>query len=288
MTYGAYEQLLASLDEEILTITLNRPEKLNPYGLVMGRELRDVFERASTDDSVRAIIVTGAGRGFCSGADLSSGSESFAERREIYARSMETRIENRFVDAIYNCHKPSIAAINGAAVGVGITMTLPMDVRIASTRAKVGFIFARRGLVLEAGCAWFLPRVVGLPQALRWCYGAQVFEADEALRGGLVSEVVEPEDLLARARAIAEGFIRGTAPVSIALTRHLLYELSNSPGPEPVLELDAKFNRELGAGEDVREGIRAYMEKRSPGFPGRAPKDFPVSSPWSGPKSAGA
>lgn len=280
MPHGPYQQLSTAIDDKILTVTLNRPEKLNPYGLIMGQELRDVFERASRDDDVRAIVVTGAGRGFCSGADLSAGSESFAERREVYARAAETRIENRFVDAIYRCNKPSIAAINGPAVGVGITMTLPMDIRIASSDAKMGFVFARRGLVLEAGCAWFLPRIVGLPQALRWCYAARLIDAAEALRGGLVSEIAQPQDLLPRARAIAQEFVQGTAPVSIALTRHLLYEMSNAANPESVLELDSTLNRELGSGEDVREGIRSYMEKRSPDFPGRAPRDFPPSSLW--------
>jgi enoyl-CoA hydratase/carnithine racemase len=280
MDYGPYEQLLTELQDGILTITLNRPDKLNAYGLTMGRELRDVFEKASDDHEVRAIIVTGAGRGFCSGADLSGGPNSFAERREIYARATETRIENRFVDAIYNCHKPSIAAINGAAVGVGITMTLPMDIRIASTAARIGFVFARRGFVLEAGCAWFLPRVVGLPQALRWCYSAKVFDAQEALAGGLVSEVVAAEALLSRARAIAREITEGTAPVSIALTRHLLFSASNEPEPLPVLELDSLLNRELGSSDDVREGIRAFQEKRTAVFPGRPPEDLPTAAPW--------
>lgn len=280
MTYGPYEELLTEIDDGILTITLNRPEKLNPYGLVMGRELRDVFNTASVDDDVRAIIVTGAGRGFCSGADMGGGPESFAKRREAYANATETRIENRFVDAIYNCHKPSIAAINGPAVGVGITMTLPMDVRIASSNARMGFIFARRGLILEAGCSWFLPRVVGLPQALRWCYSAKVFDAQEALAGRLVSEVLEPDQLMQRARDIAREMIDGTSNVSIALTRHLLYSASNESDPTPVLELDAKLNRELGVSDDFREGALAFKEKRAATFPGRAPKDFPKASPW--------
>lgn len=280
MAYGPYRELLTEIDDGILTITLNRPEKLNPYGLVMGRELRDAFDTASVDDAVRAIIVTGAGRGFCSGADMGGGPESFAQRREAYANATETRIENRFVDAIYNCHKPSIAAINGPAVGVGITMTLPMDMRIASSSARMGFIFARRGLILEAGCSWFLPRVVGMPQALRWCCSAKVFDAREALAGRLVSEVVEPDELLPRARAIAREMVDGTSCVSIALTRHLLYSASNERDPTPVLELDARLNRELGISEDFREGALAFREKRAASFPGRVPKDFPKASPW--------
>jgi enoyl-CoA hydratase/carnithine racemase len=277
--YAGYAEIRADLDAQILTITLNRPAKLNAYTLAMGLELRDAFERASADDDVRAIIVTGEGRGFCSGADMSP-EAGFASRAQAYAEAGETRIENRFVDAIFNCHKPSIAAINGPAVGVGITMTLPMDVRIAAATARIGFVFARRGLVLEAGCAWFLPRIVGLAQALRWCYGARIFDAAEALQGGLVSEVVPPEELLPRARAIAREFVDGTSPVSIALTRHLLHASSNESSPLAVLELDSQLNRELGLSNDVRDAILAWSERREPSFNGRPSLDLPAGSPW--------
>jgi enoyl-CoA hydratase/carnithine racemase len=276
----AYLELRTELEDEVLTVTLNRPEKLNAYTLAMGLELRDVFERASADDAVRVIIVTGAGRAFCAGADISGGSDSFAAGAAARAAASESRIENRFVDAIMGCHKPSIAAINGPAVGVGVTMTLPMDIRIASSAARAGFVFARRGLVLEAGCAWFLPRIVGLPRALRWCYTGLLLDAREALDGGLISEVVEPPELLPRARAIARELIDGVSPVSVALTRHLLYRAVGEASPTPILELDAQLNRELGATADVREGVQAFLEKRPPAFPGRPSSDLPPSSPW--------
>ena len=272
-----YQELRTALEDEILTVTLDRPKKLNAYSLTMGRELRDVFDKASGDDDVRVIIVTGAGRAFCAGADISGGADSFAMQRAAREAAAETRIENRFVDAIFACHKPSIAAINGAAVGVGITMTLPMDIRICTEDTRIGFVFARRGLVLEAGCAWFLPRIVGLSQALRWCFGARLIEAPEALAAGLVSEVTASADLLSRAQAIARDIIDGVAPVSIALTRHLLYRAMGEPTPHAILELDARLNRELGASPDVREGVQAFLEKRPPRFPGRPSTDLPAA-----------
>ena len=189
-----YEQIACERDGALMIVTLNRPDKLNAYTGQMGAEITDAFERADRDDDIRAVIVTGAGRAFCAGADVSGGAKSFDTSGSHGAgvfSSSGTR-SGRFVEAIFNCRKPSIAAINGPAVGVGITMTLPMDVRIAAKGAKIGFIFARRGLVPEAGSAWFLPKLVGLPQALRWCLSGRTFEADEARKGGLVSEVVEP------------------------------------------------------------------------------------------------
>src|SRR5690348_13987421 len=189
------------IDGNLLIVTLNRPEKLNAYTGQMGAEIADAFERADSDDNIRAIIVTGAGRAFCAGADVSGGAASFDTSGSHGAGVFASPNPGggRFVEAIFNCRKPSIAAINGPAVGVGITMTLPMDIRIAAKGAKIGFIFARRGLVPEAGSAWFLPKLVGLSQALRWCLSGRTFEADEAHRGGLVSEVVEPAQLLDRA-----------------------------------------------------------------------------------------
>src|SRR5689334_25333063 len=193
-----YQQIRCERDGPFMIVTLNRPDKLNAYTGQMGAEITDAFERADRDDEVRAIIVTGAGRAFCAGADVSGGAASFdtsgSHGAGVFASPKAGG--GRFIEAIFNCRKPSIAAINGPAVGVGITMTLPMDIRIAAKGAKIGFIFARRGLVPEAGSAWFLPKLVGLSQSLRWCLSGRVFEADEALGGGLVSEVVEPEKLL--------------------------------------------------------------------------------------------
>ena len=279
-----YQHIHAEADGPILTVTLNRPDKLNAYTGTMGVELADAFRRADEDDAVRVVIVTGAGRGFCAGADISGGAGTFDTSKGSAGGAVlgdaAARRREGFVMRIFNCRKPSIAAINGAAVGVGITLALPMDIRIASSAARFGFVFARRGLVPEAGSAWFLPRLVGLSQALRWCYSGRLFDAAEALRGGLVSEVVAPEALLARAREIAAEIAAETAPVAIALTRQMLWRLAGEPHPAAALDADYPITRELGAGGDVKEGVRAFMEKRPPAFPGRPSRDMPKSYPW--------
>jgi len=282
----SYETLLYEHDGPILTLTLNRPDKLNAYTATMGLELEDAFRRADADDAVRVVIVTGAGRGFCAGADISSGAGAFDSKAEGSVAFGGNATPDRprgsgggFVEAIYRCRKPSIAAINGAAVGVGVTLTLPMDIRIAAQGAKLGFVFARRGLVPEAGSAWFLPRLVGLPQALRWCLSGRLISAEEALDGGLVSELHPPEDLLARAREIALEIAENTAPVSIALTRQMLWRFSGEPDPFGLLKVDGALAMELGAGPDVREGVAAFLEKRPPQFPGKVSSDMPARWP---------
>ena len=278
----AYETLLYELDGPILTLTLNRPDKLNAYTATMGLELEDAFRRADADDAVRVIIVTGAGRGFCAGADISAGAGAFDTKAEGSVAFGGNATPDRprgsgggFVEAIWSCRKPSIAAINGAAVGVGVTLTLPMDIRIATPAARLGFVFARRGLVPEAGSAWFLPRLVGLPQALRWCLSGRLISAAEALEGGLVSELCEPDALLARAREIALEIADNTAPVSIALTRQMLWRYSGEPDPFSLLKIDGALAMDLGAGPDVREGVAAFLEKRTPNFPGKVSTDMP-------------
>lgn len=280
----AYETLLYDLDGPVLTITLNRPDKLNAYTAVMGAELTDAFRRADADDDVRVVIVTGAGRGFCAGADISSGAAAFDDKAEgsvAFSAPGRARAEGGgFVEAIFNCRKPSIAAINGAAVGVGATLTLPMDIRIAASSARIGFIFARRGLVPEAGSAWFLPKLVGLPQALRWCLTGALIPAEDARAGGLVSEVVAPDQLLARAREIALEIAENTAPVSIALARQMLWRFSGDPDPSGALAVDGRLSIELGSGPDVKEGVGAFLEKRPPRFPGRVSQDMPSLYPW--------
>jgi len=280
----SYATILYEVDGPILTVTLNRPDKLNAYTAVMGAELADAFQRADQDDEVRVVIVTGAGRGFCAGADISGGADAFDARAEgsvaFQAPGQPRQAGGGFVEAIFNCRKPSIAAINGAAVGVGATLTLPMDIRIASSAAKIGFIFARRGLVPEAGSAWFLPRLVGLPQALRWCLTGALITAEEAKAGGLLAEVVGPEAVLARAREIALEIAENTAPVSIALARQMLWRFAGAPDPFELLKVDGPLSMQLGAGPDVREGVGAFLEKRPPRFPGRVSSDMPPAYPW--------
>lgn len=284
---GAYEHILCEVEDGIMQITLNRPEKLNAYTATMGAELARAFDAADVDDAVRVVLVTGAGRGFCAGADISAGAGAFdttsAEGSASFG-DVSTR-EGRaggsgMVGAVFECRKPSIAAFNGAAVGVGLTLTLPMDIRIAADTAKFGFVFARRGLVPEAGSAWFLPRLVGISQALRWCLDGALFGAEEALKGGLVSEVVTPEDLLPRARAIARSIADNTAPISVALTRQMLWRLSPEPSPYPTLKVDGALAMALGATDDVREGVSAFLEKRPPAFPGKVSTGMPAGYPW--------
>jgi enoyl-CoA hydratase/carnithine racemase len=278
----SYEHITCDIDGSLMIVTLNRPDKLNAYTGTMGAEIADAFQRADADDGVRAIIVTGAGRAFCAGADVSGGAKSFdtsgSHGAGVFASAGQR--SGRFVEAIFNCRKPSIAAINGAAVGVGITMTLPMDIRIAARGAKIGFIFARRGLVPEAGSAWFLPKLVGLPQSLRWCLSGRTFDADEALAGGLVSEVLEPDALLERARQIAHEMTAETSAVSVALTRQMLWRFAGAPDPFELLAIDKPMSVERGGHADVREGVQSFIEKRKPAFPGKVSQDMPSQYPW--------
>jgi enoyl-CoA hydratase/carnithine racemase len=283
MSTAAVDQhITCEVDGAFLIVTLNRPGKLNAYTGQMGAEITQAFERADKDDAIRVVIVTGAGRAFCAGADVSGGASSFdtsgKHGADVFASPNAGG--SRFVEAIFNCRKPSIAAINGAAVGVGITMTLPMDIRIAAKGAKIGFIFARRGLVPEAGSAWFLPKLVGLPQSLRWCLSGRVFEADEALRGGLVSEVVESAGLLDRAKEIAREMTAETSAVAVALTRQMLWRFAGAPDPVGLLAIDKPMSIERGAHADVREGVQAFLEKRAPAFPGKVSADMPSQYPW--------
>ena len=280
-----YETIRYGVDGPVATITLNRPEKLNAYTAQMGAELAMAVEAADADDAVRAVILTGEGRGFCAGADISEGAGSFDTKSGAGAKNFGGGAAPRgggagFVGALFNCKKATIAAFNGAAVGVGVTLALPTDIKIASSAARFGFVFARRGLVPEAASAWFLPQLVGLPQALRWCLSGRVFDAQEALDGGLVSELTTPEDLLARAREIGLEIAQNTAPVSIALTRQMLWRFASAPDPFGVLKVDGPFAMALGSGPDVKEGVSAFLEKRPPQFPGRVSDGMPAGYPW--------
>src|SRR5580692_6275276 len=287
-----YAEILYDIKDGILTITLNRPEKLNAFTGVMQKELVDAFGRASKDDAVRVVVVTGAGRAFCAGADLSSGANAFnfAARTDRPDRRIEGEVDwsdervrdggGRVTLAIYECLKPVIAAVNGPAVGVGATMQLAMDIRIASETARFGFVFARRGIVPEACSSWFLPKIVGIAQALEWCFTGRVFDAAEAHRGGLVSEVIAPDKLLARAYELAAEIRDNTAPVAIALTRQMLWRLSGEDHPMGAHRLDSRGIFSRGASEDVKEGVMAFLEKRPPNFPQAVSKDMPPYFPW--------
>ena len=281
-----YETIRYETDGPILTVTLNRPEKLNAYTAQMGAELADAIGRADEDDAIRVVILTGEGRGFCAGADISEGAGSFDTQGGAGAKNFGAGRDQGagggagFVGALFNSKKATIAAFNGAAVGVGVTLALPTDIKIASSAARFGFLFARRGLVPEAGSAWFLPQLVGLAQALRWCLTGAIFGAEEALRGGLVSEVTTPEDLMPRAREIALEIAQNTAPVSIALTRQMLWRFAGAGHPFDLLKVDGPFAMALGASGDVKEGVGAFLEKRPPNFPGRVSDGMPAGYPW--------
>ena len=275
----AYEQILHEVVDGVLTITLDRPEKLNAFTPTMMRELIDAFDRADADDAVRAVIVTGAGRAFCAGADLSGGGGTFD-----YAggQSMDAHRDGGGLVAlrIFEARKPVIAAINGPAVGVGITMTLPMDVRLASTGSRMGFVFTRRGIVPEACSSWFLPRVVGISRAAEWVYTGRIFSAEEALAGGLVSRIVPPADLLATARGLAREIADNTSAVSVALSRQLLWRMLGADHPMEAHQVDSRAIYWMGSSADAREGVAAFLEKRPARFTLRPSADLPGFYPW--------
>ena len=264
-----YTQIRYEVADRIATITLDRPEQLNAFTGTMMHELIDAFDRVDADDDVRVVIVTGSGRGFCAGADLSSGGETFSRGgSDVQSDVGVPRDGGGLVSLrIFECTKPVIAAINGPAVGVGVTMTLPMDIRLASDTAKFGFVFARRGIVPEACSSWFLPRLVGISQAAEWCYSGRVFPAAEALAGGLVRSVHAAEDLLPAARAIAAEIAQNTAPVSVALTRQMLWRMLGASHPMEAHRADSRGIMERGRSGDAREGVMSFLEKRAPDFP---------------------
>ncbi len=273
-------------DHGIATITLNRPEKLNAFTDVMMREMITAFDITDADDAVRSVIVTGAGRAFCAGADVSGGAETFnADVRTNRTTSDNTTWVHRdgggqVTTRIFESIKPVIAAINGPAVGVGITMTLPMDIRLATPDAKIGFVFAKRGIVLEAASSWFLPRVVGISKALEWCYSGRIFPGTEAHQAGLVQGIHKPDELLPAAQALAASFADGTSAVSVATTRQMLWRMLGADHPMEAHKVDSRMINELGKGVDVAEGVMSFLEKRPPTFPGKPSTDLPTSIPW--------
>ncbi|HZP40624.1 MAG TPA: crotonase/enoyl-CoA hydratase family protein [Candidatus Binatia bacterium] len=274
-----YEQIRYAVDDGVLTLTLDRPERLNAFTGRMMAELLDAFDRADADDGVRAVIVTGAGRAFCAGADLSGGGETF-DYRAYDALEEHRDGGGRVALRIFESKKPVIAAINGPAVGVGITMTLPMDVRIASTTSRMGFVFTRRGIVPEACSSWFLPRLVGIAQAAEWVYTGRIFSAEEAHAARLVSRLVPPTALLDAARTVAREIADGTSAVSVTLARQLLWRMLGADHPMEAHRVDSKLIYWMGQSADAREGVRAFLEKRAPRFTMSPSRDLPPFVPW--------
>ncbi len=272
-----YSDILYDVDGHVATITLNRPAQLNAFTNAMVREMIDAYGSADADDDVRAVIVTGAGRGFCAGADLSAGADTFAKGgSDVQTPGGVVRDGGGMVSLrIFESNKPVIAAINGPAVGVGITMTLPMDFRLASTSAKIGFVFSRRGIVPEACSSWFLPRLVGISQAAEWCFSGRVFTAKEALAGGLIRSIHDPDDLLPAARSIAAEIAENTAPVSVALTRRMLWTMLTVDHPMEAHRVDSRGIQLRGRSADVREGVESFLAKRPAMFPDRVSDGLP-------------
>ena len=283
-----YTTLQTVTEEGVCTLTLNRPEQLNAFTVSMADELEHFFRSVNEDDSIGAIVVTGAGRAFCAGMDLSTGGNVFGldESVEPTLQDMRERLSEepiqsgvrdtggRVTLAIYDCRKPVIAAINGAAVGIGATMTLAMDVRMASEKARIGFVFGKLGVVPEACSSWFLPRIVGISQALEWVYSAEILDAAKALEGRLVRSVHAPESLLEDAQALARSFCSSRSPVAVALARQMLYRNAAAAHPRAAHEVDslAMF---YSSREDGQEGVQAFLEKREAAFQAKASADMP-------------
>ncbi len=289
MNASDFQTLLYAVDDGVATVTLNRPDKLNAFTAQMRDELIAAFDLTDADDAVRAVVVTGAGRAFCAGADLAAGGNTFDYAKRQDPRREATMAGDVYRDGggqvtlrIFRSLKPVIGAINGAAVGIGATMQLPMDVRIASTQARFGFVFARRGITPEAASSWFLPRLVGMQRALEWCISGRVFAADEALAGGLVRSVHEPADLVAAAQQLAREMTSHSAPVSVALTRQLLWRMAGAAHPMDAHRLDSRAIQSRGQAQDVREGVGAFLEKREPVWPDRVSTDLPGFFDWRG------
>ena len=290
----ALEQISVEVSEGILTITLNRPDRLNAWTQTMASELMETFDRVDADDEVRAVIITGAGRGFCAGADLERGGETFdARAREAdYARHNAAG-EHRdnggmFTLRVFESKKPVIAAINGPAVGVGVTMTLPMDIRLASEDARFGFVFARRGIVPEAASSWFLPRVVGISQAVEWVATGRVFSAQEALAGRLVRSVHRGGELIDAARELAREIVENAAPVSVALARRMMWTMLGASHPMEAHRADSKAMFHRGQSADVVVGVTSFLDKRPAKFSDRVSAGLPDVLPeWTRPQFDG-
>ena len=281
-----YETIRYDVKDGVAVMTLSRPDKLNAFTGRMMHEMIEALDRVDADDAVRALIVTGDGRAFCAGADLSAGAATFDFAKHGDGKKIDYSDEaardggGRVTLRIFKLLKPVIAAINGPAVGIGATMTLPMDIRLASDTARIGFVFSRRGIVPEAASSFFLPRIVGISQALQWCYSGKVFDAQEALRGGLVSAVHPGNQLMGAAMMIAREIADNTAPVSVALIRQMMWRGTGMTDPMQAHRVDSRGILSRGASADVKEGVVSFLEKRSPVFPNSVSADMPDYFPW--------
>ena len=280
-----FTQILYGVADGVATITLNRPEKMNAFTVTMMQEMCAAFDLIDADDAVRAVIVTGSGdRAFCAGADLTpdGGGQVFASGSAVESLGDERVRDSggRLTLRIFQCQKPVIAAVNGAAVGIGATMQLAMDMRLASDTARFGFVFARRGIVPEAASSWFLPKIVGISQALEWCMTGRVFDAREALAGGLVRSVHPPGELLAEANRLAREIADNTSPVAVAMTRAMLWRLSAEDHPMDAHKIDSRAIYRRSRSGDAQEGIASFLEKRSPVYPDKVSTDLPDFFPW--------
>jgi enoyl-CoA hydratase/carnithine racemase len=286
-----FETLTLDVEDGVALLTLNRPEKLNAFNTQMMNEMIAAFDATDADDNVRAVIVTGAGRAFCAGADLSAGAETFnydaraAADREARMRDGVQRDGGGLLTLrIFESLKPVISACNGAAVGVGVTMQCAMDIRLASTDARYGFVFARRGLNPEAASSWFLPHLVGVQTALEWCYTGRIFPAQEAFDRGFVRSLHAPDELLPAAKALAREIADNTAPVSVAITRQLIWRMAGASHPMEAHQADSRGIQARGKSGDAREGVTSFLEKRPPRYPDRVSSDLPdIWSHWKSP-----
>lgn len=280
-----YTQIIVTKADGIATITLNRPDKMNAYTRTMGQEIIAAMDDIDADDAVRAVIFTGSGeRAFCAGADLTpeGGGHVFSDPSEVDDLS-DPKVRDGgglLTLRLFESKKPLISACNGVAVGVGATMQLAMDIRLASETARYGFVFARRGIVPEAASSWFLPRLVGIQQALEWCYTGRIFDAAEAKAGGLVRSVHAPGDLLGAAQTLAREIADNTSAVSVAMTRAMMWRLMSADHPMEAHKIDSRAIYRLSRGADAKEGIASFLEKRAPAYPGRVSADMPDFYPW--------
>ena len=276
----SFTAILYEIEDNILTITLNRPDQLNAFNGEMYRDLMKAFDMSDADDDVRVVIITGAGRGFCAGADLSSGGETWEGHEDRLEKTKLGDGGGEVSRRLFRSLKPIIVAFNGPAVGVGLTFPCAADIRIAAKNIKMGFVFAGRGIIPEGCSSWFLPRLVGISKALEWCYTARVFRSEEALEAGLVRSLHEPEDLLPAARELAREMVDNSSAISVTVLRHMLWRMLGASDPIEAHRIDTLGINALGTSADAKEGITAFLEKRKADFPGRVSTDLPDYFPW--------